>query len=176
LNLDLEIEQLVHSYTRRFAYLQHLTELMVPTGKRSERPRGMLLATRMAPLHAEVHTRETQWHPRACKILSKNAHHTPNPNTAGSMVKNAHRTLCRMCGLGLPVFGSDSCPSKGGADGLRRIAEESAAALHAALCPFHALFWHAAPQYSTCWHALHRLKHFFPTGLAPQWLQQLEPV
>jgi hypothetical protein len=40
------------------------TEFTVTTGERSERPRGMLLVTRMQELQAEDQTRETQWHPR----------------------------------------------------------------------------------------------------------------
>jgi hypothetical protein len=38
------------------------TQFKVPTGKRSEHPRGMPLLTRMAAIQAE-RRREAQWHP-----------------------------------------------------------------------------------------------------------------
>jgi hypothetical protein len=49
------------------------TEFTVRTVRGNGHPRGMSLVTRMAALQAEQR-RETQWHSRVCKPLSKNAH------------------------------------------------------------------------------------------------------
>jgi hypothetical protein len=46
----------------------------VPTDKRSEHPRGMLLVTRMQELQANM--RGIQWHPRACISVEKRAPYT----------------------------------------------------------------------------------------------------
>jgi hypothetical protein len=42
----------------------------------SEHPRGLPLVTRMQELQAEEQRRESQWHPRVCKLPSKNAQRT----------------------------------------------------------------------------------------------------
>jgi hypothetical protein len=84
------------------------TQFTVPTGKRSGHPRGMPLVTRMQELQGTCvgsnSILERANFCRETRTVQQPQPNNPNPNTAESMVKNAHRTALRSRPNGRTTF------------------------------------------------------------------------